>query len=1252
MKHMMARQIHLRLVFLILNLMVGLTLSRRGVSMPNFSIRPPLLERYHYTSTYACEGRELKISCNNQNHIRLVRANYGRFSISICNDKGNTDWSVICMSDRSFLIMQDKCSGKSMCSVFVSSDSFGDPCPGTLKYLEVQYHCISPNSRIGANNPTDTAHPIIDAPFFHTFNFTSSGKPVIGPWLNNGTLHPSKFNYGSELEGSEDGLGVFMSSTSYAVTTVSTTEVTKLSSSTAVTLKTLTPLTENKKKGKENENVLIQARIPLSTVVPQVKNQDSSRMCLPVTSHNLSWNWTTAGETKVQNCPGGATGFAKWRCSMDVKWTPKDPDLKECKSVWVDNLRERMHGGDSVNSIAREMALMTLTRPLFSKDITHVTSMIHLTLRRALNNMDSYLDIWRRHQTFKELLESIVETVSNLLEDKQNTAWLDMSKLERKQVASHLLQGLEESAFLLAETLIQENSYLFTKRNVLLSVLIIEVKHSRSVVFPLKSDISGTSWIRHQDSLFLPAQVLLEHSSNGLARVILQVYNKMDELLQPGSGFQSPVIPVDKATKNISWTINSRIVAASVGSRRIVQLSEPVIVSLKHIQEENVTNPHCVYWDLTLREWSGEGCWVKNSSVSYTVCACNHLTNFAVLMEIKPPEMIQWKNRFLEILNSVSCALCCLFLLTTITALHVTKSLHTDAITIHKNLCICLLGTELIFAAGVGQTHIRVLCGIIAGLLHYFLLVVFAWVFVESFHLYVLLIEVYESEKSRAIWYHGLAYGVPIVIVAISAIVDPYSYGTKDFCWLQTDNYFIFSFVGPAVGILFGSAVFLCIATCILCHHSGIKTMVKGKEEAKLSKIKISITWTSIVLVSLSSTWTAGLLYISQSRHILAYIFSIFNCIMGILIFLFYCIKNERMKEEIQTYLQRLKWFPESLRQSKNQEQAASLPITRTQTTTPQLSVINQQSNSQNKTFTISQKFTTEDHPTTTINQEDKILGKRGPATGSLQKKEFRGHAQLPKAELSSTAPRSGNNSGHSASYGFTANSLIGAWHYSLQDRHKHLQQHHYSNSSDKYSAYSEHIYESIDNDTLSSLYGDYRHYPQAGHHGTHSDFYGEHSDHSQHSSSSGYDQHPLLVSSHTRMYQRTPLVQSVYGVNVPQKNFSLTSTPELPWQNRENRAYGSYFKKMNCDRLSSAKSYNSQSPTTHLNSDVPLEKLQLHADQEHSEWTTATPDLLHVHPDNVVMAVLEGEKVVSRLHLDSLVDQGNEIPQNLSTYC
>ncbi|KAI1289905.1 Latrophilin Cirl [Halotydeus destructor] len=96
----------------------------------------------HYLTTFACEGSTLHMSCDH-GQIHLVRANYGRFSISTCNDGGQLDMSVNCMSYRSFLIMQDKCNQKANCSVIVSSKLFGDPCPGTYKYLEARYHCSS-----------------------------------------------------------------------------------------------------------------------------------------------------------------------------------------------------------------------------------------------------------------------------------------------------------------------------------------------------------------------------------------------------------------------------------------------------------------------------------------------------------------------------------------------------------------------------------------------------------------------------------------------------------------------------------------------------------------------------------------------------------------------------------------------------------------------------------------------------------------------------------------------------------------------------------------------------------------------------------------------------------------------------------------------------------------------------------------------------------------------------------------------------
>lgn len=60
------------------------------------------------------------------------------------------------------------------------------------------------------------------------------------------------------------------------------------------------------------------------------------------------------------------------------------------------------------------------------------------------------------------------------------------------------------------------------------------------------------------------------------------------------------------------------------------------------------------------------------------------------------------------------------------------SSQQGDRTTIHKNLCVCLLIAETVFLAGVNQTDKPVVCGVVAGLLHFFFLAAFVWMFMEG----------------------------------------------------------------------------------------------------------------------------------------------------------------------------------------------------------------------------------------------------------------------------------------------------------------------------------------------------------------------------------------------------------------------------------------------------------------------------------------------------------------------------------------
>jgi len=83
-------------------------------------------QRADYLTEYACENSRLSINCTG-GYIDVIRANYGRFSISVCNDHGHTEWSVNCMSPRTLRVIKAR-----YVNDFLSSER------NSIKVLEVK----------------------------------------------------------------------------------------------------------------------------------------------------------------------------------------------------------------------------------------------------------------------------------------------------------------------------------------------------------------------------------------------------------------------------------------------------------------------------------------------------------------------------------------------------------------------------------------------------------------------------------------------------------------------------------------------------------------------------------------------------------------------------------------------------------------------------------------------------------------------------------------------------------------------------------------------------------------------------------------------------------------------------------------------------------------------------------------------------------------------------------------------------------
>ncbi|XP_078048524.1 latrophilin Cirl [Augochlora pura] len=900
-----------------------------------------------YDTAYACEGKTLFIECGEGKLIHLIRANYGRFSITICNEHGNTDWSVNCMSAKSFRVLNSECNNQQNCSIVASTLQFGDPCPNTHKYLEAHYRCVS------AATTTTTSRP--SPPWFMTSqpSVWSTAKPTVRP--------PSRITTPPAQQPPQPPAP---STPALPITTASSPTSTR----SPVDMEVL----------EVDQDLILPANVPSAngpavpaivpettpatttstfapwrtsrrTTVPSTLYPESSsngqwydygrQVCPSMLARNLSWNMTRAGDFAVQNCPGGANGLARWRClgkGDSAVWHGDSPDLSECRSVWLTTLENRVTEGDVILGISRELSQVTdNSRGLYGGDMMITTKIMKNMAEKMALDIRTYQDANQREVSVTELLQGVVRTGSNLLDKAQMASWKDLSHQEQMRVATSLLTGLEENAFLLADTLMQEKTITHVGRNILMEVRVLDARNIGDELEVFPTEAAQQRWTASNDRVELTRGALLENSAGGIVRLVFMAFDRLEEILQPQAEVSSLVMNEDQQPlpkRNTTRLLNSKVISASLGKGRHIQLSEPVRVYFKHLSIENVTNPTCVFWDYILSAWSEEGCQIRKTNETHTVCECNHLTNFAVLMDVHAIRLDIAHQVALQIITYIGCIISVVCLVLAILTFQLFRGLKSDRTTIHKNLCVCLLIAEILFVCGIGQTNQRIICGIVAGLLHFFFLCAFAWMFLEGFQLYVMLIEVFEAEKSRLRWYYLVAYGAPLLVVAISCIIDPLSYGTDRYCWLRADNYFIFSFVGPVILVILANLVFLSMAIYMMCRHANTTVAMKSKEHSRLAsasgkeenalpnKLQAHLAWLrgAIVLVFLLGlTWTFGLLYLNQESVVMAYIFTILNSLQGLFIFVFHCVQNEKVRKEYRKFVRRHSWLPKCLRCSK-----------------------------------------------------------------------------------------------------------------------------------------------------------------------------------------------------------------------------------------------------------------------------------------------------------------------------------------------
>lgn len=155
-------------------------------------------------------------------------------------------------------------------------------------------------------------------------------------------------------------------------------------------------------------------------------------------------------------------------------------------------------------------------------------------------------------------------------------------------------------------------------------------------------------WTVSNDSIELPKGALLENSDGHLVRLVFVAFDRLEEVLQWHPD-------VTDNNRNVTRMLNSKVISASLGKGRHIQLREPVRLTFRHLQTENVSNPSCVFWDYTMSTWSEEGCHVELNNNTHTVCLCDHLTNFAILMDVHSIYLPIGHQVALQVITYIGC---------------------------------------------------------------------------------------------------------------------------------------------------------------------------------------------------------------------------------------------------------------------------------------------------------------------------------------------------------------------------------------------------------------------------------------------------------------------------------------------------------------------------------------------------------------------------------------------------------------------
>ncbi|XP_014653122.1 PREDICTED: adhesion G protein-coupled receptor E2-like [Ceratotherium simum simum] len=496
----------------------------------------------------------------------------------------------------------------------------------------------------------------------------------------------------------------------------------------------------------------------------------------------------------------------------------------------------------------------------------------------------------------QDTIQNLMQEVDVLLETPGGLETLPRS--EQHCVASNLLFGLEDVLRGLSTALSNGSLTFNSSAGTELSLEVLE-QGDRSITLSQNQAKMLLNWDLVQESGDSGPSVVGLVSTPGMGKLLAEA----PLVLEPGE--QAVVHETHKdLLQVVSPVLLSDVVTAFMNNNDTQNLSFQVTFVFNHsVTPGPRQKVFCVFWEHGQNgsgHWATTGCRVVDTRDASTTCQCTHLSSFAVLMAHYD---VQEEDPVLAVISYMGLSLSLLCLLLAALTFLLCRAIQNTSTSLHLQLSLCLLLAHLLFLTAIDRTEIKVLCALIAGALHYLYLASFTWMLLEGLHLFLtarnLMVVNYSSASSfMRKFMFPVGYGVPAVIVAISAASRPHLYGTSARCWLHTHEGFIWAFLGPVCTIFSINLAFFLMTFWIVKNKlSSLNSDVSTLQNTRMLTYKATAQ-----LFILGCTWCLGILQVGPAAHVMAYLFTIINSLQGVFIFLVHCLLSQQVQEQYRKW--------------------------------------------------------------------------------------------------------------------------------------------------------------------------------------------------------------------------------------------------------------------------------------------------------------------------------------------------------------